>query len=132
MTEEQKKKIDTMRGNGIGYGKIAEYTGLSKDSVKSYCRRRNLTGSHAPQGPVCEECGKAIIQPEGRKKKRFCSDQCRSKWWNAHLDRVNKKAYYDFICAYCHKPFTVYGNDHRKYCSHECYINDRFGGGTNV
>ena len=21
-----------------------------------------------------------------------------------------------------------YGNKHRKYCSHACYINDRFGG----
>ena len=23
-----------------------------------------------------------------------------------------------------------YGNKNRKYCSHECYIADRFGGGT--
>ena len=29
----------------------------------------------------------------------------------------------------CGKPFTVYGNSKRKYCSHECYIRNRFKGG---
>lgn len=33
------------------------------------------------------------------------------------------------VCPVCKKPFTVYGNANRKYCSHECYIEDRFGGG---
>ena len=33
------------------------------------------------------------------------------------------------ICPVCKKTFTVYGNANRKYCSHECYIEDRFGGG---
>lgn len=28
----------------------------------------------------------------------------------------------------CKKKFTAYGNSNRKYCSHECCINDRFGG----
>lgn len=30
-------------------------------------------------------------------------------------------------CAHCGKPFTAYGNKERKYCSHNCYISDRFG-----
>ena len=30
-------------------------------------------------------------------------------------------------CKNCGVMFTVYGNKHRKYCCHECYINDRFG-----
>ena len=29
-------------------------------------------------------------------------------------------------CAYCGQPFQSYGNQTRKYCSHECYIHDRF------
>ena len=32
-------------------------------------------------------------------------------------------------CARCGKPFTAYGNAGRKYCSHSCYIADRFKGG---
>lgn len=68
------------------------------------------------------------MQVFGRKEKRFCSDKCRNKWWNTHLDKVNRRANYDFVCAYCKKPFISYGNKNRKYCSHECYIADRFGG----
>lgn len=52
--------------------------------------------------------------------KKFCSDRCRMKWWNSHLDQVQRKANYDFVCPVCKKPFTVYGNANRKYCSHEC------------
>ena len=31
-------------------------------------------------------------------------------------------------CKQCGKPFTAYGNKGRKYCCHQCYIVDRFGG----
>ena len=49
---------------------------------------------------------------------------------NSNLDKVNRKANYEFICPHCKKPFSAYGNKNRKYCSHACYIEDRFGGGS--
>lgn len=76
----------------------------------------------------CLCCGKTIIQYPGRKEKKFCSDSCRNQWWNGHLNLVNRKAMYDFVCPACGKPFTAYGNRNRKYCSQECYFKDRFGG----
>ena len=79
-------------------------------------------------GAVCEQCGKPIEQNPGRKRKRFCCDACRNKWWNAHLNLVKRKAVYTFTCPACGKEFTVYGNSHRKFCSHACYIAYRFGG----
>ena len=39
----------------------------------------------------------------------------------------NRKAVYHFVCACCGEPFTAYGNENRKYCSHSCYIAGRFG-----
>lgn len=48
---------------------------------------------------------------------------------NYGSEEVNRKANYSCTCAFCGKQFTSYGNKHRKYCSHACYINDRFGGG---
>ena len=77
---------------------------------------------------VCEQCGKPIEQNTGRKRKRFCCDACRNKWWNAHLELVKRKAVYNYTCPACGKKFTVYGNSHRKFCSHACYIAYRFGG----
>lgn len=73
-------------------------------------------------GAVCEQCGKPIEQNPGRKRKRFCCDACRNKWWNAHLELVKRKAVYTYTCPACGKKFTVYGNSHRKFCSHACYI----------
>lgn len=139
MTEEQKTQIVNLRGGGCGYVRIARILGLSENTVKSFCRRKNLGGraraSLPMQVPVmdgkhfCLCCGKEVAQNPGRKKKKFCSDRCRNKWWNSHLDRVNRKANYEFVCPQCKKPFTAYGNAGRKYCSHECYIEHRFGGG---
>ena len=134
MTNTEKVRIEEMRRAGMGYSRIAKALGLSDNTIKSYCRRNNLTGIYeAPQPTtdgtrLCQCCGKEIPQITGRKEKKFCSDSCRTKWWNSHLDQVMRKAVYEFTCAYCHKPFTAYGNSHRKYCSHRCYLADRFGG----
>lgn len=134
MTDAQKIKIGNLRAVGYGYKKIAEQMGVSENTIKTYCRRHGLGGNKSRQGKstenVCLCCGVAIKQTPGRKKKKFCSDKCRNKWWNAHLDEVNRKAVYEFECPHCKKIFTAYGNKNRKYCSHECYIADRFGGGN--
>lgn len=132
MTDEQKMQITSLREEGNGYKKIAQILGVSTNTVKSFCQRKNISGAAVPvtgSESQCQCCGKAIKQIHGRKQKKFCSDQCRMKWWNSHLDKVQRKANYDFICPVCKKPFTSYGNANRKYCSHECYIEDRFGGG---
>lgn len=126
MNDEQKQKIISLRRDGAGYGSIATELGISINTVKSFCRRNSLT---APKkSSICEECGKPITQNPGRKRKRFCSDACRNKWWNNHLDLVRRKANYTFTCPACGKEFTVYGDSHRKFCSHACYIEYRFGG----
>ena len=67
------------------------------------------------------------VYVEKKKRKVFCSAECRVRWWNAHPYMVNQKAVYHFVCAYCGKEFTAYGNNKRKYCCHACYIKDRFG-----
>lgn len=138
MTENQKTQIVDMRGEGYGYIKIARVLGLSENTVKSFCRRKKLTGRtdavlHMAVAVrngqhFCLCCGAEVAQTPGRKEKKFCSNRCRNKWWNNHLDQVQRKANYEFICPHCKKRFTVYGNAGRKYCSHQCYIADRFGG----
>lgn len=130
MTDDEKRQITVLRRDGLGYGKIAQQTGVSMNTVKSFCRRNNLTFSTDGKS-VCECCGKSIVQVAGRKQKRFCSDQCRNKWWNGHLNLVKRKAVYTFTCPNCGKVFKVYGNSQRKFCCHACYIAYRFGGGRN-
>ena len=125
MKKEDMIVIGNMRLQGKSAGAIAAALGLSVNTVKSYLRRHPDMGcTH-----FCPQCGKPVMQAEGRKEKKFCSDKCRNKWWNSHLDQVKRKAVYDFRCPRCGKEFHIYGDKRRKYCSHECYIADRFKGG---
>ena len=105
-----------------GWGGVWQDCGAAPD----FCRRHSLAAKKTAS--VCEQCGKPIAQNPGRKRKRFCCDACRNKWWNAHLELVKRKAVYTFTCPACGKKFIVYGNSHRKFCSHACYIAYRFGG----
>ncbi len=136
MTDSQKDRIREMKADGFGYIKIAQALGLSENTVKSFCRRKGLNriedgaAALSPDGDkcICPYCGAEVEQNPGRKAKKFCSDKCRNKWWNSHLDQVKWKAHYKFVCACCKNPFTAYGNAGRKYCSRACYIRGRFGG----
>ena len=133
MTIEQKERITSMRNEGYGYTAITKAVGLGKDNVKAFCRVHHLGGVKAqsnarvkPDQDFCLACGKDIIQIPGRKKMKFCSPDCRQAWWNAHPEKVTRKAIYSFTCRTCGNTFTTYGNTGRKYCSHDCYIVDRF------
>ena len=131
MNAIRQEKVTRMRHEGFGYKKIAQTLGMSVNTVKSYCRRHELGGNVAilpdSDKSLCRNCKKPISQLPGCKKRVFCSDACRITWWNAHPEMVKRKAVYPFTCACCGKDFKSYGNRNRKYCSHSCYVSDRFG-----
>lgn len=133
MTDKQKQQIRAMRGDGNSYARIAAALNISENTVKSYCRRNGLTSGlpakakAAQPASFCKQCGKALHQKPGVKARKFCSEACCAAWWAVHPDRLNRKALYTFTCHACGASFTAYGNSKRKYCSHACYVADRFG-----
>ena len=129
MTEDQKHQILSLRKQGYGYTKIARELGVSENTVKSYCRRNSLAKVEREVSTphTCLQCGAPVKQNEKRKLKKFCSDKCRMAWWNSHRSEVNHTE--TCVCSNCKTEFKAYGA--RKYCSHSCYIHDRFGGGRN-
>lgn len=136
MTNEQRTRITSLRHQGYGYTAIANVVGLSKDSVKAYCRKHGLGGKVASthtllevSPEVCLCCGKQIVQRPKVKKRKFCSSDCRINWYKANPGCLHLKAVYEYICPTCGKHFSAYGNNHRKYCSHACYIAGRFQSG---
>lgn len=138
MTQKQKSEIIRMRTMGKSFSKISEITGVSRNTIKSFCRRNSITikfnmpPDDLQNSMYCKECGKKLTQNTGKKKRKFCSAQCRVKWWNSHPEEVNRKAIYIFKCHNCGRHFTSYGNRNRKFCSHRCYIANRFrNGGSN-
>ncbi len=126
MTEKQKGRIAALRSKGYTYADIAKKLNVSVNTIKSFCRRQGKPDVT----DKCQNCGKSIAQTEGARHKKFCSDKCRMQWWNSHSDEVKKKAIYEFTCACCGTAFRAYGNNHRKYCSHDCYVKHRFEGGV--
>jgi hypothetical protein len=137
MTQFQKQQIQRMRGEGISYSKIAESMSISENTIKSYCKRKNLAAltikaSDFNANAFCKNCGKNLEIMPGRKPRKFCSDSCRLKWWNHHTDLVANRTVNHMVCPCCGKDFNSYGTSKRKYCSHGCYIQDRFFSGQEV
>ncbi|SHH59043.1 RNA polymerase subunit sigma-70 [Clostridium grantii] len=138
MTADEKEKIRELRIQGMGYKGIASTLGLSRDSVRGFCKRNGIDGDSCvvalnvkekvDKNLLCTCCEKPIKQKYQGRTRRFCCEECRRKWWKEHQGERTKKeeATYKYTCPQCGKEFSVYGNKKRKYCSHNCYIRYRF------
>ena len=121
MRLQDKIAINNMRLEGHSPSVIAATLGLPQSTVRSHIHRH----PGIPNSKSCKQCGKPVLQPQGRREKKFCSDACRMAWWNSHQEVVNKKAFYALVCEYCGKEFESYGNQNRKYCCRACYVASR-------
>jgi IS30 family transposase len=138
LTESEKKQIQDLRLKGVGYKAIATMLGRSRDSVKRYCKRNGLAGNakavvlnveeNIRQHQLCACCKKPIKQKVKGRSRKFCSEECRRKWWSENPRAKTKKetAIYHYVCPGCGIKFSCYGNRKRKYCCHDCYIKSRF------
>ena len=133
MTTKQKATIAHLRSLGYSYQKIATMLDLSENTIKSYCQRNGLgrlkasTSEDITQSASthCLMCGVTLLQSS---KRKFCSDKCRTTYWKSTHESHHSKTTYHLHCIACGKSFTSVGNKQQKYCSHACYIQDRFGG----
>lgn len=127
MNTTQMEGVRRLRESGLSYKAIHTATGLSEGTIKAYCSRNHIT-AHEPLAPaVCEHCGKDITTRLETRHRRFCSQQCRQLWWAQNRDKRLKKGAVN-TCAYCKKKYSSYAKG-SKYCSHPCYIAQRFGRG---
>ena len=78
MSKSDRKEIERMRMDGYGPTRIARELGLSVNTVKSHIRRHPSLRNAV----YCLQCGRAVSQTPGRRKKKFCSNTCRSQYWN--------------------------------------------------
>ena len=78
MKRQEIEKIKQMRLNGATPTDIARKLNMSVNTIKSHIRRHPII----PPEPKCLWCGVPVVQPEGRKQKKFCSDRCRMQYWN--------------------------------------------------
>ena len=121
MTNQEKSEVIALRKDGLTYLQIGERLGLSMNTVKSFCRRFD------EKKKFCRNCGKPLMQEAKKKPRVFCCNHCRDIWWKANRDCCQHRNVYCLTCEYCGKCFECYRQRSRKYCSHNCYIECRFG-----
>ena len=127
MTVKEKNFIRQLRNKGLSYSQIAEQTGLSENTIKTFVRRDTLQNTGEKETNItCKRCGKELDQSMGHRQKKFCSDECRFAWWKSPESDLPSDSPYFFKCKNCGKEFKCYGKKGRKYCSYSCYIVDRF------
>lgn len=128
MTNEQKLIIQQLRDRDLTYSVISAQLHISENTIKSFCRRIKIKTQikKSSYGDFCKNCGKKLNRNPKHKVQKFCSDDCRFSWWSKNKDLMKKDAVYKLICTHCGIEFESYGNKHRKYCGHACYIEDRF------
>ena len=132
MTDTQKKDIAESRSRGMSYAAIADALGVPKSTVTTFCQRNNLSGRRGASihsKDFCPQCGRKVVQIPGRKPRRFCSASCRQTWWNSHLSLVKHKEIRIVSCEHCGATFEVFGASVQRFCSHDCYIAERFHAG---
>ena len=122
MTKDQESAIWDMVGEGYGYRRIAKLIGLPESTVRSHIKRRKLA-LETSVGVYCLNCMKPIFSQPHHRQRKFCSDECRMDWWNAHREKVNHKSGQYLTCPVCKNEFHVYGTKQRVYCSRECRSN---------
>lgn len=117
MSKETKNQILELTKAGLSAKQVSIKLGIPVGSVGPIIFREKTK-------KVCPCCGKEF----NHKRRKFCSAECRQKWWNSHLDQVKRRteSFYTKTCPYCGKVFTVYGDNTRKYCSHDCYCKARY------
>lgn len=125
MNQKQIEQVEELRSSGMSYGKIAARLGISVNTIKAHCRRHDISNDPTTPKKIighCPQCGARLIQTRGHRQKRFCSKKCRTAWWQAHPEQINRTVLSTVVCEHCGKSFVKYGNRPRKYCSRACYI----------
>ncbi len=115
MTEQQIATVVQLRLEGNSSSTIAEATGISVNTIKSYCSRHGIP---APQRVrTCLLCQATITSAE-----RFCSDACRMAWYESHQGKEPELLR---VCKACGAVFEL-RQQNQEYCSKQCFYTDRY------
>ena len=96
MTTSQRESIAALRAENYPYSFIGKTLGLSPNTVKSVCRRKNYEAhgrrknKAEKQNPSLCKCCFRPLGDKGRKDRLFCSESCRMAWWRNNRRIIEK------------------------------------------
>jgi len=123
MKPEIKEKIIDLRKKGMGNKLIAKELNLNPSTVAKFVQKY---GDVFEDLRKCPQCGTLFKRTKGHNPKKFCSNECRMKWWNSHRDLIKHKNEKEVKCQHCGKVFRSF-TPGRKFCSIHCSLAERYG-----
>jgi len=130
MNRYVKSQIINLHCEGVRYVDISRQLKIPVSTIKSFIYRHQADVEAAMDNlPTCPRCG-ALVPKMHFKPRRFCSDRCRILFWKEHRGECKHTSMVPFACKMCQGIFMDYAGRNRQYCSHSCYIQARYGGGS--
>lgn len=142
----EQETVRHLRLNGLECCEISEQTGIPVGQVIVYCLQLGLPTSgicrlgfseeeeewlryrkREPTSMRCPVCDRVMEQSQRGRRKKFCSNTCRDKWWNREKRRDESGE--EITCENCGKKFPVAkaAQQKRRFCCRECYFEYRYG-----
>ena len=115
MNKTQIDTVERLRREGKGLSVIAQETGISINTIKSHLSRHGISAPRLIR--TCMFCNAEIKTTD-----HFCSDACRSGWYESHSSDEQDILR---LCKACGKPFEP-RQSKQVYCSKQCFYNDRY------
>ena len=113
MTDSERQIVLNLRKEGKGYKAIAKETGLNPQTIASFIKQF--------EKHICPQCHQTFPAPNGRRYKRFCSAECRIKYWSEHYKLAHRASAKKCICEECGSEFLNFKSVDRKFCSRICF-----------
>lgn len=110
--DKERAIILKLRKNGLTIPEIAERTGRTIDSVKSFLKRAKQT-----YGVKCLNCGAPLEQIPHHSPRIYCCRKCAFEYRNKYrlVEKSVKK-----ICEHCGHEFYDEPCSTQRYCSKRC------------
>lgn len=125
MTNQEKIRILELRDNGLSYKEISVELNIPQSTVSTFCiKNKNALG-------YCVLCNSAFIKNTRGRKRKYCRDECRRKWWKFHNEDSHPKINLESTCKCCGKKFISHRSRGASFCSRTCYLKFCKGGGAN-
>ena len=147
--DPRREQVRALRMRGIECPDIARQTGIPEGEVIVYCLQLGFPVSGPcsslrlspedeawlryrrgePQGRKCPVCGGILHQPARGRKRKFCSAECRGKYWNGKWREKAVLHGREAVCENCGTIFYAINEEkaRRRYCSRERYFDARYG-----
>lgn len=102
MYESDIQKLLYLRNLGFSYSAISRVLHISRNTLKSYCRRRGIVSNAEPKSPAenrklsnCKYCDAPLVPNAKGPMRDFCDHTCRRKYNELKLENSYDNLVFD-------------------------------------